>query len=73
MFTSIYSSGSPEIGRYLTFRDRLRRNPDERQLCDQTKRQLGTQSWANMDAAAKAKTEVIEGIIAAARADARPQ
>ena len=69
----VYSPGSPEIERYLTFRDRLRKNTDDRHLYEETKRRLGTQSWADMDAYAEAKTEVIEAIIAAARADAPPR
>jgi GrpB-like predicted nucleotidyltransferase (UPF0157 family) len=63
----IYSSGSPEIARVLTFRDRLRRNGEDRRRYEQTKRALGAQEWADMNAYADAKTEVIEGIIAAAR------
>jgi GrpB-like predicted nucleotidyltransferase (UPF0157 family) len=63
----VFSPGSPEIERYLTFRDRLRRNADERQRYETTKRTLAAQSWSDMDAYANAKTEVIEGIIAAAR------
>jgi GrpB-like predicted nucleotidyltransferase (UPF0157 family) len=64
-----YSPDSPEIGRHLTFRDRLRRNSEARQFYEETKRQLATQSWADMDAYADAKTETIERIIAAARED----
>ncbi len=64
----VFSPGSPEIERYLTFRDRLRRNAHERQRYETTKRSLAAQSWPDMNAYADAKTEVIEGIIAAARA-----
>jgi GrpB-like predicted nucleotidyltransferase (UPF0157 family) len=59
---------SSEIERYLTFRDRLRTNLDARRLYEGTKRRLAAQSWPDMDAYADAKTEVIEGIISAARA-----
>jgi GrpB-like predicted nucleotidyltransferase (UPF0157 family) len=69
MFTFTFNSlGSSEIERYLTFRNRLRTNPDARKLYEDTKRKLAAQSWPDMDAYADAKTEVIEGIIAAARA-----
>jgi GrpB-like predicted nucleotidyltransferase (UPF0157 family) len=61
-----YSSGSPEIERYLTFRDRLRNNGAERQLYEEVKRKLAALSWPHMDAYAEAKTEVIAGIIARA-------
>lgn len=64
----IYSSGCPEIERVLTFRDRLRRNADDRTRYEQTKRALAAQEWPDMNAYADAKTEVIESIIAASRA-----
>ena len=63
----VFSAGSTEIERYLTFRDRLRCNAVDRQRYETKKRALATQSWSDMDAYANAKTEVIEGIIAAAR------
>jgi GrpB-like predicted nucleotidyltransferase (UPF0157 family) len=64
----VFSPGSPEIERYLTFRDRLRRNDGERRLYEQTKRELASRPWPDMNAYAAAKSEVVEGIIAAARA-----
>ena len=64
----IYSSGCPEIERVLTFRDRLRRNADDRTRYEQTKRALAAQEWTDMNAYADAKTEVIESIIAGSRA-----
>jgi GrpB-like predicted nucleotidyltransferase (UPF0157 family) len=63
-----YSADSPEIERLLTFRDRLRNNGPDRQLYEKVKRRLAAQSWADMDAYAQAKTDVIKCIIAAARA-----
>lgn len=65
----IYSTGCPEIDRCITFRNRLRESAGERLLYEQTKRRLATQEWADMNDYAKAKTDVIESIIAAARAD----
>jgi GrpB-like predicted nucleotidyltransferase (UPF0157 family) len=62
-----YSPDSPEIERLLTFRDRLRQDPDARRCYEEAKRELATQPWADMDAYAEAKTGVIERIIAAAR------
>jgi GrpB-like predicted nucleotidyltransferase (UPF0157 family) len=64
----IYSTGCPEIERNLTFRDRLRRNPDDRNRYEQTKRELAAKEWPDMNAYAEAKTEVIESILAASRA-----
>jgi len=59
----IYSVGCAEIQRVLTFRDRLRMNIDDRRRYEKTKRELAAREWPNMDAYAKAKTEVIEMII----------
>jgi GrpB-like predicted nucleotidyltransferase (UPF0157 family) len=64
----IYSGGCPEITRNLTFRDRLRRNANDRIRYEQTKRQLAMQDWSDMNAYAQAKTEVIEDVIAASQA-----
>jgi GrpB-like predicted nucleotidyltransferase (UPF0157 family) len=66
----VYALGCPEIERCLIFRNRLRENPGDRRLYEQTKRTLATQSWPDMNAYANAKTVVIESIIAAARAGA---
>jgi GrpB-like predicted nucleotidyltransferase (UPF0157 family) len=61
----VLSDGCPEIQRYLTFRERLRRNPDDRRRYEQTKRELATRTWADMNDYATAKTEVVESILAA--------
>ena len=63
----IYSAGCPEIERTLAFRDRLRRNSDDRRRYEQVKRELAAKEWPDMNAYAEAKTEVIESIIAASR------
>jgi len=64
----VYSAGCPEIERNLAFRERLRRNVDDRRRYEQTKRELAAKEWSDMNAYADAKTEVIESIIAASRA-----
>jgi GrpB-like predicted nucleotidyltransferase (UPF0157 family) len=64
----VFSAGCVEIERYLTFRDRLRSNSHDRQRYEATKRTLAAQPWPDIDAYADAKTEVVESIIAAARA-----
>lgn len=64
----IYSAGCTEIQRNLTFRDRLRRNADDRSRYERTKRELAAREWPDMNAYAEAKTEVIESIIAASQA-----
>jgi GrpB-like predicted nucleotidyltransferase (UPF0157 family) len=64
----VYSEGSPEIERYLTFRDRLRSSSPDRERYERAKRELAGKSWPDMNAYAEAKTAVVEEIIAAARA-----
>jgi len=64
----VYSAGCPEIQRNLIFRDRLRTNAEDRQRFAQTKRELATKDWSDMNEYAAAKTDVIESIIAAAEA-----
>jgi GrpB-like predicted nucleotidyltransferase (UPF0157 family)/ribosomal protein S18 acetylase RimI-like enzyme len=66
----VLSAGSPEIERYLLLRDRLRREPGERVLYEQTKRALAAREWPTMSHYADAKGAVIEDIIARARAAA---
>ena len=64
----VYSAGCAEIERVLAFRDRLRRNADDRTRYERTKRVLAAQEWPDMNAYAEAKTELIESILAASRA-----
>jgi len=52
---------------YLLFRDRLRADPEDRDLYVRTKRALVEQDWADMNAYAEAKTGVIAGIKERAR------
>src|SRR5689334_11000230 len=63
----IYSAGCREIQRNLLFRDRLRANVDDRRRYEQTKRELATHDWSDINDYANAKTDVIESIIAAAQ------
>ena len=58
----VFSNGSPEIDRLLAFRDRLRAGCD-RQLYEDTKRELAAREWPDMNAYAAAKSEVIERIL----------
>ena len=64
----VFSPDSPEIERYLLLRDRLRRDPADRELYARTKRRLAARRWPSADHYAEAKTEVIEAIIARAAA-----
>ena len=63
----VVSRGSTEIRRWLVFRDRLRRNADDRRRYEQTKRELARRKWPDTNAYAAAKSEVIEEIIASPR------
>jgi GrpB-like predicted nucleotidyltransferase (UPF0157 family) len=63
----VYSQGCPEIERNLTFRDRLRNSALDRQRYEEEKRKLAKRDWDRMDDYARAKTGIIEEIIAAAR------
>jgi GrpB-like predicted nucleotidyltransferase (UPF0157 family) len=69
----VYSRNCQEIERYLMFRDRLRRNADDRNRYERTKRELATRSWPDMNAYAEAKSEVVESVIAAARVAKREE
>ncbi len=59
----VFSEGSSEIERMLTFRDRLRLNSDDRALYAQTKRDLATRTWRYRQNYADAKSEVVEAIL----------
>jgi GrpB-like predicted nucleotidyltransferase (UPF0157 family) len=63
----VFSSGCPEIERMLLFRDRLRRNASDRELYEQTKRELAKKDWRYTQDYADAKEGVVEQIIARAR------
>jgi GrpB-like predicted nucleotidyltransferase (UPF0157 family) len=64
----VYEEGDPAVEAYLLLRDRLRSDAADRDLYERTKRELMTRRWETMDAYADAKTAVIQGILARARA-----
>ena len=64
----VFSVGAEEIERLLLMRDRLRANAADRELYARTKRQLAQQHWHYTQHYADAKSEVVEAIIARARA-----
>ena len=55
----------------MLFRDRLRVNAADRVRYEVVKRQLASRAWNSVDGYATAKTQIVEEIIAVARA-ARP-
>jgi len=60
----VFSVGSAEIHRMLTFRDLLRTNPETRELYARTKRELARRTWKYVQDYADAKSEIVEGILA---------
>ena len=64
----VYPPGCPEMERYLLFRDRLRGHPGDRAHYQRVKRELAERDWTYVQEYADAKTEVVERIIARARA-----
>jgi GrpB-like predicted nucleotidyltransferase (UPF0157 family) len=65
----VFSPGSPELARMVAFRDWLQTHEDDRELYERTKRELAGREWKFVQNYADAKTEVVESIIARARAD----
>ncbi len=59
----VLSEGSPEIERYLRFRDALRATPFLRARYQELKRSLAAQGPQDMNAYARAKSEFVDAII----------
>ena len=64
----VFSHGCPEIERMLLFRDWLRRNEADRAFYERAKRELAQKEWKYVQHYADAKSDVVEQIIARARA-----
>ena len=64
----VFSAGSEEIERMLLLRDWLRADETDRDLYAQTKRELAQREWRYVQNYADAKSEVVEAIVARARA-----
>ena len=62
----VFTEGIAEIDRMLAFRDWLRSHDEERELYEDTKRELAAREWKYVQHYADAKTEVVEAIIARA-------
>ncbi|MGA8664099.1 MAG: GrpB family protein [Thermoplasmata archaeon] len=63
----VFSAGSVEIDRMLTFRDLLRTNPAARERYAATKRDLARRTWKYVQNYADAKSEVVETLLASAQ------
>jgi GrpB-like predicted nucleotidyltransferase (UPF0157 family) len=64
----IFSTGSPEIERMLTFRDHLRVDEADRSLYESTKLSLAEAEWGTVQDYADAKTDVVTEILGRATA-----
>jgi GrpB-like predicted nucleotidyltransferase (UPF0157 family) len=64
----VFSAGCPEVDRMLLFRDHLRRDASDRDLYERTKRELAQRDWKYVQHYADAKSDVVEEILARARA-----
>ncbi|MHA3772591.1 GrpB family protein [Verrucomicrobiota bacterium sgz303538] len=65
----IFSPGCVEVARHVAFRNRLRNHAEDRLRYETLKRRLATEDWPDMNAYARAKSEVVEEIIAQALQD----
>jgi GrpB-like predicted nucleotidyltransferase (UPF0157 family) len=65
----VFSPGAAEAERLLLFRDRLRTHDGDRALYASTKRELARQTWTYVQNYADAKADVVEEILARARAE----
>ncbi len=66
----VFSVGSTEIDRMLSFRDHLRTHWEDREAYLAAKRDLAARVWEFVQQYADAKSEVVEAIIARAQAEA---
>lgn len=62
----VFSEGCVELERMVGFRDWLRTHDDDRELYEQTKRELLARDWKYVQHYADAKTRVVETIMARA-------
>ncbi|HEX6541818.1 MAG TPA: GrpB family protein [Ktedonobacterales bacterium] len=68
----VFTFGCEEIERMLLMRDWLRNHDDDHDLYECTKRELAQRDWKYVQNYADAKTEVVEAILARARAASAP-
>lgn len=65
----IFSPGCVEVARHLAFRNHLRSHAEDRLRYGALKRRLAKEDWPDMNAYARAKSELVEEIIARALRD----
>lgn len=59
----VFSTGCPELDRCKTFRDWLRRSPDDVALYAAAKRELARRNWTHVNDYAMAKSAVVRAIM----------
>jgi GrpB-like predicted nucleotidyltransferase (UPF0157 family) len=64
----VFNTGCEEVDQMLVLRDWLRTHDDDRDLYARAKRELAQREWKYVQNYADAKSEVIQGILARARA-----
>jgi GrpB-like predicted nucleotidyltransferase (UPF0157 family) len=64
----VFPAGCEEVERMLVLRDWLRTHEDDRELYSRTKRELAAREWKYVQNYADAKSEVVQEILARARA-----
>ena len=69
----IFSPGCVEVARHLAFRDRLRSHAEDRLRYEALKRKLAKEDWPDMNAYARAKSELVEEILARAAQETHSQ
>lgn len=69
----VLSQGSPEIERYVRFRDRLRESRTDRERYERAKRGLAGKTWTYVQNYADAKSTVVEEILARALDERHPE
>lgn len=62
----VFSRGCIEFKRHIAFRDHLRKCEQDRLLYESVKRTLAREDWSDMNAYARAKSDVVEQILARA-------
>jgi GrpB-like predicted nucleotidyltransferase (UPF0157 family) len=62
----VFSAGTEEIGRMLTFRDWLRIHEEDRVRYEEAKRALAARTWKHVQDYADAKSEIVQEILARA-------
>jgi GrpB-like predicted nucleotidyltransferase (UPF0157 family) len=64
----VFSAGCEEVDRMLLLRDRLRANAEDRELYAAAKRELAARDWKYVQQYADAKSDVVQEILARAKA-----